>query len=222
MMMKLKIKYHLLLLIPIVFLLSACYYELFSADTLQRVEGESVMFKDDFSGKGGGWVTSEDSRSFSGYALGGFQFRSDITNFQFWSVPGLNFKDAHVYTRARKIGGPNDNLFGLMCRYQDPLNFYAMIIGSDGYYGILKVIQGHQTLIDQKHLDFSEVINRGNAENEIHALCQGENLALVVNDTRLLQVQDDSLSYGDVGLIAGNFSEPGVNVLFDNFIVINP
>ena len=134
----------------------------------------------------------------------------------------MNFKDAHIYTQASKIGGPNNNLFGLLCRYQDPINFYALIISSDGYYGILKVIEGHQTLIDQKHLDFSEVINQGNTDNEIHALCQGETLALIVNDTRLLQVQDDTLSFGDVGLIAGSFSEPGVNVLFDNFIVLNP
>ena len=220
--MKFKNKYHLLLLFPLLLMLSACYSELFSADNLPWGGDDPVLFKDDFSSEKGGWETSEDSRSFSGYDLGGFQFRSAIQNFQFWSVPGLNFKDVHVYARASKLSGPNDNLFGLLCRYQDPLNFYALIIGSDGYFGIMKVIDGHQALINQKHLDFSEVINRGNADNEIHALCQGEDLVLIVNDTRILHVQDDSLSYGDVGLIAGNFSEPGINVLFDNFIVLSP
>ena len=221
-MMKIKRNFLNLLLIPMLLLLSSCYLKSLSADNIPWGEDDPILFKDDFSGEKGGWVTSEDSRSFSGYALGGFQFRSDIPNFQFWSVPGLNFTDAHIYARARKISGPNDNLFGLICRYQDPLNFYALIIGSDGYYGILKVFQGSQTLIDQKHLDFSESINRGNADNEIHALCEGENLVLIVNDTRLLHVQDSSLSYGDVGLIVGNFSETGVNVLFDNFIVLRP
>ena len=183
---------------------------------------DPVLFKDDFSNDKSGWITSEEPRSFSGYALGGFQFRSEIPNFQFWSVPGLNFKDVHVYVKARKIGGPDDNLFGLICRYQDPQNFYALIIGSDGYYGIFKVIDGHQSLIAQKHLDFHEVINRGTAENEMHALCDGDNLALIVNDTQLLSVKDTSFESGDVGLIAGNFSEAGVNILFDNFIVIKP
>ncbi len=210
------------IILPVLMLLTACYTKLFTADTMQWVNDDPVLFKDDFSSQNSGWVTSEEPRSFSGYALDGFQFQSDIPNFQFWSVPGLNFKDVHVYAKARKISGPDDNLFGLICRYQDPQNFYALIIGSDGYYGIFKVNEGHQSLISQNHLDFNEVINRGNAENEIHALCDGDNLALIVNDTQLLSVQDASLEYGDVGLIAGNFSEAGVNILFDNFIVIKP
>jgi len=209
-------------IIPLMLLLSACYSKIFSAEDLQWDQEDPILFKDDFSSQKSGWVTSEDSRSFSGYALEGFQLRSEIPNFQFWSVPGLNFKDVHVYTKVRKINGPDDNLFGLICRYQDPQNFYALIIGSDGYYGVFKVIDGHQALIDQVHLDFSEVINRGNSENEIHVLCEGENLVLIVNDTQLLFVQDTSLAHGDVGLIAGNFSVPGVNVLFDNFIVLKP
>ena len=209
-------------IIPILLLLSACYSNFISAENLQWDQEDPILFRDDFSSPKSGWVTNEESRSYSGYALEGFQFRSEIPNFQFWSVPGLNFKDVHIYTKARKIGGPDDNLFGLICRYQDPLNFYAFIIGSDGYYGIFKVLEGHQALINQVHLDFSEVINQGNSENEIHVLCEGENLVLIVNDSQLLFVQDASLAYGDVGLIAGNFSEPGVNVLFDNFIVMKP
>lgn len=220
--MNIKRRYRFLLLLPILLMLSACYSKYYSVDIFQNIQDDPILFKDDFSSQKGGWLTSDDPRSFSGYALGGFQFRSDIQNFQFWSVPGLNFKDVHVYVRARKISGPNDNLFGLLCRYQDPLNFYAMIIGSDGYYGLFKVVDGHQSLINQKHLDFSTAINQGNGDNEIHALCKANSLALIVNDTQLLQVQDASLGYGDVGLIAGNFSESGTNILFDNFIVIKP
>ena len=58
--------------------------------------------------------------------------------------------------------------------------------------------------------------------NEIQAVCKGNHLILIVNDVRLLQVEDHYLDTGDVGLIVGNFSEPGVDILFDNFIVVKP
>ncbi len=35
------------------------------------------------------------------------------------------------------------------------------MIGSDGYYGIYKQVEGTQTLIDQVHLDFSAAIAQG-------------------------------------------------------------
>jgi len=33
---------------------------------------------------------------------------------------------------------------------------------------------------------------------------------------------DSDLPAGDVGVVAGAFSEPGVDVLFDHFVVIQP
>jgi hypothetical protein len=35
-------------------------------------------------------------------------------------------------------------------------------------------------------------------------------------------VEDADLDFGDVGLVVGNFSEPGVDILFDDFIVVKP
>jgi len=84
------------------------------------------------------------------------------------------------------------------------------------------MLNGKFLLIGKSAMTFSEVINTGDSLNQIHAVCQGERLALVVNGIKLEEVQDATIRFGDVGLIAGNFSEPGINVLFDNFIVVNP
>jgi hypothetical protein len=35
-------------------------------------------------------------------------------------------------------------------------------------------------------------------------------------------VEDKDLQAGDVGLLAGAFDEPGMDVLFQNFVVIQP
>jgi hypothetical protein len=167
-------------------------------------------------------MTFDDGMGFAGYDEGGFRLIAGFENYQFWSVPGLNFRDTMIFTRAKKIDGPENNLFGIICRYQNEANFYALVIGSDGYYGIFKTIGGQQSLIAQEHMDFSTVIHQGDADNEMQALCQGEDLVLLVNGEQLIHVKDDSLTKGDVGLIVGNFSQPGTDIIFDNFIVAKP
>jgi hypothetical protein len=212
----------LIVIFVLTLLLTACQGTVFTADTMPWVSDEPVLFKDDFSDTLGNWATHSDSLSYAGYEQSGFRLWVDVPNYQFWSVPGLNFEDTLIYVRTLKLGGPDDNMFGVLCRYQDEENYYALVIGSDGYYGIFKTVAGEQALIGQEHMDYSDAIERGNGTNEIQAICQGDQLALFVNGASLLQVQDDSLSHGDVGLIISNFSEPGVDILFDDFIVLKP
>lgn len=202
--------------------LTACRPAFLAADQLPWVGDEPILFRDDFSGENIGWATHEDSLSFAGFDLSGYRLWSKMPDFQFWSVPGLNFQDTLVQVRATKLDGPDDNLFGVICRYQDDDNFYALMVGSDGYYGIYKRVDGEQTLINQVHLDFSAAIEQGEASNTIQAICQGDQLALIVNNVSLIQVSDGALSHGDVGIVVGNFSEPGVDILFDDFIVVSP
>ena len=210
-----------LFLLLMAFFLTGCSAGFMTADTLPWVGDEAVLFKDDFTAQSGGWTTHEDTLSLSTYEKGGLRLWLDVPNYQFWSVPGLNFRDVLIHTQALKLDGPDDNMFGLICRYQDEANYYALVIGSDGYYGIIKKFAGEETLIDQAHMDFSEEIQPGGLMNELQAICTGDQLSLYVNGQRLLEVRDDALAYGDVGVIVGNFSEPGVDVLFDNFIVIS-
>lgn len=211
-----------LMMIILSFVLGGCQAEALAADQLPWVGGESVLFKDDFSYTTGGWRAYEDFISFAGHQSGGFRLWANVPQYQFWSTPGLNFSDTLIYTKTRQLGGPSDNMVGVLCRYQNSANYYALVIGSDGYYGIYKMAAGQQSLIAQAHMDFSDKIHRGGEENEIIALCKGNQLALVVNDTPLIQVEDSTFKNGDVGLIVGNFSEAGVDILFDDFIVIKP
>jgi hypothetical protein len=209
-----------LLLIFLMLLLVGCSVPMIAADTLPWVSEESLLFKDDFHYQQGGWSTLEDPLSFAGYDQGGFRLQTDMPNYQVWSVPGLQFRNTQIVTRAQKLAGPEDNLFGILCRYQDNSHFYAFVISSDGYYGIYERAGEHLTLINQVHMDFSEAINRGEAINDLQAICVEDQLALFVNDTLLLQVQDDTLAYGDVGMMVGNFTQGGVDILFDYFFVV--
>jgi hypothetical protein len=152
----------------------------------------------------------------------GFRLWVDMPNFLIWSVPGLNFKDTRVYTKAQKTAGPDNNLYGVICRYQDQQNYYAFMISSDGYYGIYRRQAGIISRMGLTQMGFSEAILRGDQTNEILALCQGDQLVLYVNDIKLLQVTDDTFTHGDVGLVAGNLTTPGTDILFNYFIVLKP
>lgn len=206
----------------VLFVLTACRPAFLAVDRLPWFGDEPVLFRDDFTENTGIWTTWETQSSFSAFDHGGLRLWAGTPEYQFWSVPGLNFENVLVNVHARKLTGPDNNLFGLICRYQDADNFYALTLSSDGYYGIYKRVNGEQSLIAQTHMDFSEAIVRGEGENIVRAVCQADQLALFVNDTKLIQVRDETFSNGDVGVIAGNFGETGVDIVFDHFIVVKP
>jgi hypothetical protein len=58
--------------------------------------------------------------------------------------------------------------------------------------------------------------------NHLRADCIGDKLTFYINFTEVASAADSDLPNGDVGVLAGAFAEPGVDVLFDNFVVIQP
>jgi hypothetical protein len=60
------------------------------------------------------------------------------------------------------------------------------------------------------------------ATNHIRADCIQDKLSLYVNGVHLIDVIDGDLLEGNVGLIAGTWDTPGTDILFDNFLVIQP
>ena len=81
---------------------------------------------------------------------------------------------------------------------------------------------GQATLLGQSEMLASTNINKSMAVNHLRADCIGNTLTFYVNGFQIAQAQDSTLPSGDVGLIAGTFAEPGVDVLFDNFVVLQP
>jgi hypothetical protein len=182
----------------------------------------NVLFQDDFSDKTSGWHVIRENDQIVDYEQDGLRFLVTETQFDFWSVPGLSFGDAHIEVNAVKLGGPDDNDFGVICRYQDDQHFYGFLISSDGYYGISKMAGGEHNLLGSEDMLVSDAISKGTANNKIAVDCVGSTLRLTVNGTQLIEVQDTEYTKGDVGLMAGTFDVGGVDILFDNFVVTKP
>ena len=182
-----------------------------------------VLFNEDFSNSNSGWDDIEDEEGITGYRDGGYRILINKTDWYFWSTAGKNFTDVVIDVEATKSGGPDNNEFGIICRYVDQDNFYFFSISSDGYYGISKFVDGDQSGVGMEDMQFNDkVIKLGTATNKLRATCNTDNLKFEVNGQVLADVKDSSLTSGDVGLIASTFDEVGVNILFDNFVVTKP
>ncbi|MGB9801239.1 MAG: hypothetical protein ACPLUL_14215 [Thermanaerothrix sp.] len=182
-----------------------------------------ILFQDDFSDPDSGWDRRQDSDGVTDYTGdGAYRIRVDTPNLEVWANPNLNFKDVRIEVDATKVAGPDDNDFGVLCRYVDIQNFYFFLISSDGYFGIGKKVNGETQIIGAENLESHTAIRQGTTTNHIRADCVGNTLSLHANGTLLRTVNDETLQEGDVGLIASTYAEPGVEILFDNFIVYQP
>jgi hypothetical protein len=182
----------------------------------------TVLFQDDFSDVNSGWDRVNVTEGVTDYANGAYRIFVDTAETDVWANPNLDFNDVRIEVDATKVGGSDNNDYGLQCRYVDSENFYFFIISSDGYYGVGKVKDGVQVLIGSDNMPPSDKIITGDAGNRIMAECVGSTLRMYVNGALLTEVNDGDFASGDVGLIAGSFDESGVDIYFDNLIVYAP
>ena len=205
----------LLLIIPML----ACSSPLIANLTARSGD---VLFADDFSDATSGWTRLLDEKGFTDYYSSGFRIWVNTPGYDYWSTPGYHFQDVRIDVDASRIGGPEENRFGVICRYQDVDNYYFFIISSDGYMGIGKVVSGVTSLLGQEMMIYNPSILLGVAPNHLQAQCQGDTLTFLVNGLPAGIAVDPDFKSGDVGLLAGAFDAIGVDVLFDNLIVIKP
>jgi hypothetical protein len=181
-----------------------------------------LLFQDDFSSPNSGWNRYRGDKYLSDYHDGMYHIAVFEKNIEAWALPGFNFTDVIIEVAVTSLDGPQDNVYGTLCRYSDTENFYFFVISSDGYSGIGLSYMGNREILTGESMLPSEAIQKGSATNLIQAECVGNQLSLSVNGTVVNQVQSDKLKNGDVGLIAGSYEDEGTEIFFDNFVVKNP
>ncbi len=213
---------------PIIFLASlllfGCSLPAIVAPTARPQPG-AVLFKDDFSSPASGWDHTKFAEGIMDYDSGGYRILVNAPNLNFWSSPHKDFSDVRVEVDTGKLGGPDENRIGLICRslnIGDHFNFYFLIVSSDGYYGLGLFKDGVPTLLDQEEMVSSTAIRKGMAINHLRLDCKGDAISGFVNGFELAQVHDASLTHGEVGILAGTFKQPGTDIFFDNFVVLAP
>ncbi|MEW5988479.1 MAG: hypothetical protein AB1791_17760 [Chloroflexota bacterium] len=188
--------------------------------------GDGSLFSDDFSDEEKcGWTLYSQGGTTAAIANGVLTITTSQPGQIWWSNPGRLFDDAVITVQARQAEGPNDNAFGLVCRYQSTENFYVFLISGDGYYAIGKYQSGTdqiEYLTGEGQYLPSDAINQGVATNQIRASCIGNQLSLMVNGLHLATVTDPTFVTGDVGLAASTFQAGTAVIQFDDFRVVRP
>lgn len=221
-----KLSYSLLALIFVLLMLlllnTGCAPVLAAKSPADTSSAGTILYADDFSRLTRDWGVWNRDGATVAYEKGGLHIQVNQPQYDFWSVAGQNFRDTQIEVDVAKIGGPDDNDFGVVCRYLNKDNFYMLVISSDGYFGMAKMKGGQYSMIGAEQLQYSGAIVPGIALNHLRADCIGSTLRLFANGQKLMEAQDGDFSSGDVGVMAGSYDTGGIDILFDNFQVKKP
>jgi len=182
------------------------------------VPSGSVLFQDDYSRSSSGWEVRHRAEAIFEYREGEYAMLVLAPQTSSWSTPGLSVGEVRLEVDARQTGGSTDNLYGVICRYQDDGNFVFLIASSDGFAGIGEYRDGRRDLLSGEAMLPADSIAPGGLSNHLTAECLNNTLRLFVNGTLVAEAESASrVPEGDIGLIVGSYGEPGIELAFDNF-----
>ena len=188
-------------------------------------EISGTLFSDNFSDPGSGWDRFQNDTGVTDYSNVGYLIYIRKANIVKWANPSETFpNDVRIEVDAAMTAGPDDNAFGLICRYKDEDNFYYFYISSDGFGGIGKKENGHHKIISSPDGNLLKIegVNLGQASNHLRADCIGRTLTLYVNGSQVATTTDSAYRSGNVGLIARTYDTGGTDILFTYFYVYKP
>lgn len=169
-----------------------------------------------------------------------------------------HFGDFDLLMETRAVDGPLDNAYGVIFRLQDkdtpsPAddNYYAFLISSDGYYRVMRALDG-----DLQELSAwipSPAIRQGAGSdapsNWLRVVAQADHFRFYINGQAaavcipdepdgqstynditgeciggqmLETLVDDTIASGQIGVIVRTLGLPGAVVEFDNMVVVAP
>jgi hypothetical protein len=211
------------IVVPLVILLVATLYACTSQSAMP--DTTNALFFDDFSQSSSGWTQLQDNNGTIGYDNNHYHILVNNLDTMLIGTAGQSLQDdVRIEVDARKIGGSDNNYFGVICRYQNPDNYYMFLITSDGLSGIVMLKNGTPQMISPgAHFLKMDGIKKASATNHIRVDCIGDALTLYANDKQVSATYDHTFIGGDVGLVArSSLLEAGVDIQFDNLVVYDP
>ena len=214
-----RMKKYFILLVSCGIFLASCLPAAPAEPVISGTAGQ-ILYQESFADNTSGWDRVLNDGGIMDYDSGGYRILVRGEKMNFWSTPPGNFGDVRIEVDVTRLNGPEENRAGLMCRYQNG-NYYFFIISNDGFYAIGKFTGGQAVLVGQESMVASDAV-QAEGVNHLRADCIGNTLTLYVNDTQVASTQDADFATGGIGVLAGSFAEPGVDVLFQNFVVLQP
>ncbi len=188
-------------------------------------EPGSGLFEETEFVRGGCLGTSSDSDVERFAEEEQFHMQVNTSNLIAWAIcdEDATVGDFTLEADVTTVGGPDNNVAGLIFRYNDDTNeFYNFSIGADGYYMLTKDGYDYTDPVFLVEWNTSSVITQGKNTNHLKVEVVGDTFKYYINDTLIGEVSDSSLSAGQVGFIVGTFDDANVHIAFDNLKVSQP
>jgi hypothetical protein len=179
-------------------------------------------------------------------ASAGMRVRAEKAGVSVSSTVRWQFADFDYSVMTAAVGGPVDNGYGVVFRYRDPANHYAFYVSSDGYYKVVRTLNGQS--VDLSAWMESPLVNPGlGAVNTLRVVGVGDTFRFYLNGQAVpVCVPDDpagvstyaggaciggalrdtltdgALPSGRIGVAVITPAEPDVEAAFDNVLVRMP
>jgi hypothetical protein len=176
----------------------------------------SLVYQDELIN--GFWIVEKTDSFRLQYSYGGYLITNNIPKDIAYSVRNDSYGNVRVDVAAKRISGPLDGYYGIICNFANGGNYYFLGVGFDGWYGIgLK--QTSQLRWLEEGYDQTGAVKMANLENQLRAECLTGKLTLWANGIELASVEDRTFTAGQVGLGVGNRDVEGSEVVFMDFMV---
>ncbi|HXF63991.1 MAG TPA: family 16 glycoside hydrolase [Caldilineaceae bacterium] len=188
------------------------------AERIGEIIAEEPDIEDTFEADDGLWALGYTGDTSVYYRAGQLRLAVDGQNITIRSDRDTIATDFYMEVESTHTDGPLDNQFGITFRTSATDNgdqYYYFAISSDGYYSFRRRIGDEvEWLVEW---EASDLIETGEgSKNLIAVLAEGSTFILLVNDYVLQQVEDSTLSEGEIGLLVGAYDTPGSEIAFDN------
>ncbi len=193
-----------------------------SATPLPSPTPSPVLFEDsEFTNSCSLESTTEVERSLEN---GQFNIRILPENFVAWSeCSRVEYSDFIMEVDATPVGGPDNNVYGVLFRYAlDGNEFYVFAISGDGYYAF--AVDGPDRSEPELIVPWTQTpsIKLGMQTNRIKVVAVGSSISYFVNDQLVGELQDSRFSKGSVGFFAGALDVGDVKIAYDNLRISQP
>jgi len=186
---------------------------------------ESVLFYDEFApGQTGEWLLEGDESARAAVADGRLLLEVDSPNtVQYTTLAERRFTNFDLQVDVTQLAGSPNSTYGVLFGLDgDGETFFRFEVTGNGLYVVeRKMADGSWERFTDGWVA-SPALQQGDTGNQLRILVAVPTFSFYANDTLLMQVVDARYQGGNVGLDAGTFGQPGLQVAFDNVIIREP
>ncbi len=185
-----------------------------------------IALRDDFNNPSSGWDRVNSTDLFLDFVDGGYRVFIGRSGSGHTSWIKDGYADVNVEVDAKKVAGPDDGRFGVLCRAKEDVGAYGFAINLLGDFEIQKYnfsqSEGSVRTLVSGTIDPNPIVSTD--VTHLRADCVGNLLSFYLGNRVLARVTDSEFKSGGFGVVGltGDSGEPGVDLLFSHFVVRTP